>query len=118
MSLGDRLVGGALLALGAGGVTVACWGFPWVWKAGVAGIVFGVAMFLTALQDRPRKRRLEAEVDRALHEWDDLCRAVGAARGRRENIAVLLQERGYREFNVRRWIMSEVDALVAQARHG
>ena len=62
----------------------------------------------------PAQAAGSAEPDRALHEWDDLV-SRSRRRGAAENIAAAAG-RGYRQFNVRRWIMSEVDALVSTGR--
>jgi hypothetical protein len=86
------------------------------WGFGFIALVAGEHLLARAFADRKRKRVLQAEVDRAIVEWDELVRACGRARGSGDSVARLLQGRGYEQFEVRRWIMREIDALVAAAR--
>ncbi|MBL8752411.1 MAG: hypothetical protein JNK15_03840 [Planctomycetes bacterium] len=113
---GRRIATGALATVVASVLTVQLWDLGLLWKFPIAVGVFGFWLVVHGCGDLRRKRRLEAEVDRAGADWDELVRTVGAARGRGAPVARLLQERGYREFDVRQWMLREIDALVVRAR--
>lgn len=71
-------------------------------------MLFGTALVGSGIRDQARQRRFDAEVARATAEWSDLARELSLAKRPGKNIARLLQERGYREFAVRRWIVREL----------
>jgi len=79
-----------------------------VWCATAFAVVFGLALLGSGWREQRRQEAIDGEVDRARAEWPDLQRDVALALRTGQNIARLLQQRGYREFLVRRWIVREL----------
>lgn len=104
-----RIVGGVLLiAFGAGGA-VAFWGMGLIWFGSMTCVLLGIAAIGNGVHERKRARAVQAEVDRARAEWEDLERELALVRRTKGNAARMLQDRGYREFHVRRWIVAALD---------
>ena len=88
----------------------------WLWERGwVAGItifaaVMGVLLAGVGSKELARERAIDKEVERARGEWAQL--EAGAAEARRggRSFVRFLQDRGYREFSVRRWIAEELES--------
>ena len=103
-----RLIGGGLLA-GAGLVLVVSSSlggllatFPF------ALLLFGAAIALQAFGDHRRRSRIVAQLARAKAEMPQLREALRERRGD-ANPTQILQQRGYSEFFVRRWILKQLD---------
>jgi hypothetical protein len=97
------------LAVGGGAACVLFWQDGWiVWSMVFAAIV-GPALALTGWRELARQRAVDAEISRARAEWRELADGIRSVRRERGNVARWLQERGYREFAVRRWITAELD---------
>ena len=103
-----RIVAGAILVAAGVGGAVALWDQGLIWVGGAFCVLLGPALAISGLRDQARQRRFDAEVARAKAEWDDLRRDLALARRTGKNTARLLQERGYQEFSVRRWIVREL----------
>jgi hypothetical protein len=88
--------------------TVVLWGQGLVWGFSLFALVFGPALSATGVRDAARQRRFDGEVARAKAEWADLQRDLALARRTGQNVARLLQQRGYREFAVRQWLAREL----------
>ncbi|MBL9079116.1 MAG: hypothetical protein JNL08_16555 [Planctomycetes bacterium] len=71
--------------------------------------VFGFALSLVGIAEHRRALAFAAEVQRARAEWPELADRIRALRRDGGNVARFLQDRGYREFGVRRWITAELD---------
>ncbi len=103
-----RLIGGGLL-VGAGLVLIVSSSlrgllatFPF------ALLLFGAAIALQAFGDHRRRSRLAAQLARAKAEMPQLREALRERRGG-ANPTQILQQRGYSEFFVRRWILKQLD---------
>ncbi len=103
-----RTIAGAIMVPFGITVAVVCWGQGLIWYGSWFCILFGAALAASGVKDQARQRRLDAEVARATAEWSDLARELSLAKRTGKNAARLLQERGYREFAVRRWIAREL----------
>lgn len=103
-----RMIAGPILLLFGAATAVVLWGQGLVWALSLLALLFGPALFVSGARDAARQRRFDAEVARALAEWTDLVRDVALARRTGQNVARLLQQRGYREFAVRQWIAREL----------
>ena len=104
-----RLIGGGLLA-GAGLVLVVSSSlrgllatFPF------ALLLFGAAIALQAFGDQRRRSRLAAQLARAKAELPQLRETMADLRRGGANPTQILQQRGYSEFFVRRWILKQLD---------
>lgn len=105
---GRRMIAG-VVAIVFGTVLLFAWpGAITVSGLSVLGILGGLALALTGRAELVRQRRFDAEVRRAQAEWGDLQRELGNAERTGRNKVRLLQDRGYREFAVRRWILKEL----------
>lgn len=104
---GRIVAGGIALASGVG-LAVAFWQNGLIWYGSAFCVLLGLALALSGWSDEARLRRFDAEVARARAEWSDLRRDLALAKRTGKNAARLLQERGYREFAVRRWIVREL----------
>lgn len=104
---GRLLAGGVLVVVGVGGA-VALWDQGLIWFGSAFCVLFGLALAVSGARDQARQRRFEGEVARAAAEWDELRRDLALAKRTGQNTARLLQERGYQEFAVRRWIVREL----------
>jgi hypothetical protein len=67
-------------------------------------LLMGPAMWLSGRYDEARRRRIDAEVERARNEWPELQRELAVASRMQLDVQRLLAERGYAEATVRRWI--------------
>lgn len=104
-----KIIGG--LVLGAAGIAacVVLWGRGWCAGGAVVATLLGFALALIGMRERARERAFDAEVERAHSEWSELENGIYAARRSGGNVARYLQDKGYREFAVRRWIAAELD---------
>lgn len=81
------------------------------WMVAVA--VFSVCMITSGIRQQLHERRVRREIDRAEAEWPELVREAGAAAARGDGITRLLQQRGYRDYFVRRWLAARLAREVA-----
>ena len=103
-----RAVAGVILVAAGIGGAVALWDLGLVWYGSAFCVLLGLAVGVSGLRDQARQRRVGAEIARAEAEWEDLRRDLALAKRTGKNTARLLQERGYREFAVRRWIVRQL----------
>ena len=88
----------------------------WMWERGlVVGIsvvlvVGGLLVTGSAWTDLRRQRLLEAEIDRAEKEWEQLLAEGLAARAEGQSVARLLQARGFTDAMLRRALIDRIDA--------
>jgi len=78
--------------------------FPTGESVAVVSGVLGLWLVCSGLRQMRRDGRIRAELVRARTEWHRLETAAVTARERGESFARELQERGYREYFVRRWV--------------
>lgn len=109
MSPRARTRAGVLMLVGGAGAIYLMWGMGVVWCGAVFCVLFGAVLFGSGYRDGKRQAAIDAEVARAESEWHDLKREIELARRAGGNVSRLLQQRGYREFFVRRWILAELD---------
>lgn len=109
MSARARVRAGVLMLLGGAGALYLLWGRGVVWYGAVFCVLFGAVLLGSGYRDAKRQAAIDAEVERAEAEWQDLKREIELARRTGGNASRLLQQRGYREFFVRRWILAELD---------
>ena len=76
------------------------------WMLAVA--VFSVCMITSGIRQQLHERRVRREIDRAEAEWPELLRDAGALAGRGDGITRLLQQRGYHDYFVRRWLAARL----------
>jgi hypothetical protein len=84
------------------------WDRGLIWFGSLFCVLFGLVLGGSALRDQARERRFDAEVARARSEWAELQRELALCKRTGGNAARLLQQRGYREFAVRRWLVREL----------
>lgn len=84
--------------------------FPTGESVAVVSGVFGLWLVCSGLGQLRRDGRTRAELVRARSEWHRLEVAAEKARERGESFARQLQERGYREYFVRRWLLARLPA--------
>ena len=101
---------GVALAVAGAGSGVWLWERGWLAGLPILAFVAGLLTAWTGLQEPARPRAIETEVARARAEWDELRAGVAAAVRDGRSVARYLQQRGYREFGVRRWIADELAA--------
>lgn len=101
------LIGVGTCLLGAV-LTVVLWDAGLVWGAALFAFGLGLAVTGIGLRERRRGRSIATEVERAQREWPELQRGIVELRANGGNVARFLQQRGYREFGVRRWIAREM----------
>lgn len=99
-----RIIAGLVACAGGVAWFVLRWDDGFYSGLGLFAGLLGVAVFWNGRSDLLRQRRIDAEVARANAEWADLRRDLLFAKRSGGNAARLLQDRGYREFAVRRWI--------------
>jgi len=104
-----RCIAGLILLAGGVGAAVAFWQQGLIWYGSWFCVLFGLACAASGLRDLRQQRRIDAEVVRARGEWADLARDLAHCKRTGGNSARMLQERGYREFAVRRWIVRELE---------
>lgn len=104
-----RMVGGALVA-GAGGVMFLSSLLKGLLAAfPVAMLLVGAAIGLQGFGEHRRRRRLAVQMTRAVAELPQLRDAVRSLPRGGANPTQILQQRGYSEFFVRRWILKQLD---------
>jgi hypothetical protein len=109
-----RVIAGLLL-FGAGLVLfVASWLDGFIAKLPILLLLGGLGFCVPALGDLRRHRRLRRQLSRAKAELSALRQELAGAaaaqdRGSTANPTLLLQQRGYSEFVVRRWILKQLD---------
>jgi hypothetical protein len=106
----SKLVVGIVLALGGTGACILLWQRGWIVGLAVFATIMGLFLAAMGRRDLRRQQAIEGERSRARREWGELERAIQAARREGQSVARLLQARGYREFEVRRWIAKELGA--------
>jgi hypothetical protein len=108
LSARGRLIAGGLMVPFGLIAGVAFWDAGLIWFGAVFCVLFGAGLVVSAARDQARQRRVDAEVARARREWSALQHEIARCQQERGNVARLLQQRGYREFAVRRWIAREL----------
>lgn len=103
------LIGGPMFVGGAIAV-VRLWELGLIVGLSIVVMVMGGLLAWTGRQELARERAIESEVERATGEWEELRRAIEAAERGGASVTRMLQQRGYREFGVRRWIIRELSA--------
>lgn len=109
-----RVVAGLLL-FGAGLVLfVSSWLEGFIARLPIGLLLGGLGFAVPALVDLRRHRRLRLQLTRAKAELPALRHQLvdavaGSGRGSKANPTLLLQQRGYSEFVVRRWILKQLD---------
>ncbi len=99
---------GAALALVCGIATVGLWEAGWFWGLTLFGFCGGLASLGIGWRERQREQAFTAELARAKAEWSSLERDLRAARLSGGSPTRILQQRGYREYHIRRWILREL----------
>lgn len=104
-----RIAFGGLFVLG--GIGMVWWApgqsgrlFAWFLFA----VVLGIACVATGIEQLRRQARLGREMARAAAEWAALRAGIAATSARGGSAVRFLQGRGYREFEVRRWILHKL----------
>lgn len=69
------------------------------------GFTMGVAMLLTGIEAQLRRVRQRREIDRARFSWHQLGTAMAAAAAAGDSLVGVLQQHGYRSFEVRQWLL-------------
>ena len=69
------------------------------------GFTLGVAMLLTGIEAQLRRVRQRREIDRARFSWHLLGTAMAAAAAAGDSLVGVLQQHGYRSFEVRQWLL-------------
>lgn len=103
-----RVIAGAVMIPFGALAAVAFWHQGMIWFGSLFCVLFGFGLLGSGLRDRARQRRFDAEVERAEREWEVLRQDLARGKQDGKNPARMLQERGYREFAVRRWIVREL----------
>ncbi|MCA8944341.1 MAG: hypothetical protein KDB80_17380 [Planctomycetes bacterium] len=103
-----KTIVGIVMAV-AGGIACA-WLWQRGWLVGVAifSFVMGVLLAWTGRQELARERAIDREVERARGEWVELERGIAEAQRDGRSVVRYLQQRGYAEYGVRRWIAEEL----------
>ncbi|MFO1030742.1 MAG: hypothetical protein U1F60_06675 [Planctomycetota bacterium] len=104
-----KIVAGVVMALGGAATCIFLWDRGIVWGLVVLVAVFGAGLVATGLREQARARAIAAEMSRARAEWGELRLAIAEARRIGKGPVRYLIDRGYREFEVRRWIVRELD---------
>ena len=76
--------------------------------------LFGFFMMRSGAAQRQHDARVRFEIDRGEREWPELLRDAATARRDGASIVRMLQQRGYREFFVRRWLADRIEHELAQ----
>lgn len=107
----QRLLGGGLLAVAGVALFVSSQrrGTPAMYP--ISLLLSGLLVGLLAWGDLRRQRRLERQMARAKAELPVLRQLLTSSPGQGVNPTQLLQQRGYSEFFVRRWILNQLDDL-------
>lgn len=108
-SPGLRILAGVVLTLLSSGLVFLPLRLGLLWYGGLFGIAFGPALIFNGIGEARRQAVVAAEQRRAQAEWGELRRDVHLWRRTGQNLARRLQERGYREFVVRRWIVASLE---------
>lgn len=74
---------------------------------------FGVAMMVSGIRQQRHDARVQREIRRAEREWTALLQEAAAARQHGAGTVRLLQQRGYRDFFVRRWLAARLEQALA-----
>ncbi|MCB9877225.1 MAG: hypothetical protein H6835_06435 [Planctomycetes bacterium] len=98
-------VGLALVAVAVAGV-LDLWGRGVIWYGSLALFLFGLVLFVGGWRELRRQAVVAAELGRVDAEWAELRQAIAEWRRRGDNVARQLQQRGYREYFVRQWIVA------------
>jgi len=117
LALGSKakITVGLSLLVGGIGATIALWDRGWIYGATIFLAVMGLGLVLLGREERRQEKAIDAEVERAESEWQDLAREIGAARDAGVSASRLLQQKGYSRAEVRRWILDNLDpARLAQ----
>ena len=69
------------------------------------GLTMGVTMLLTGIEAHLRRVRQRREIDRARYSWHQLGTAMAAAAAAGDSLVGVLQQHGYRSFEVRQWLL-------------
>lgn len=101
-----RLVVGVLTVLGIL-VVMPSSGRAFGWL--LAGLAVGVAWLASGIEGVRRRSRRRREVARAHAEWAELCRAIAAASHAGGSPAQVLQQRGYRDYELRKRIVQVIE---------
>jgi hypothetical protein len=104
-----KIAVGAVMALGGAAACIFLWDRGMVWGLVVLVAVFGVYLTAIGLREQARARAIAAEMGRARGEWAELRHAIVEARRSGKGPVRYLIDRGYKEFEVRRWIVRELD---------
>jgi hypothetical protein len=79
-----------------------------LWAWGEFGLFAGLMTLAVGLQDYVRLRRQRREVARAMAEWRTLRDELAVVQANAGNLALELQRRGYRSYEVRRWLQARL----------
>ena len=101
-----RVAAGAALLLGGIAVSVALWNEGWIWYGAVSAALFGPVRLFGGLGELRRQAAVADELQRVEAEWPALRQAIADWQRRGDNVTRQLQQRGYREYFVRRWILA------------
>lgn len=111
VSLGptQRIVGGGLIALAGVVLLVSAQRRGTLAMYPIGLLLTGLLVALLAFLDLRRQRRFEQQMARAKVELPVLRQLLTGQSGRDVNPTQLLQQHGYSEFFVRRWILNQLD---------
>jgi hypothetical protein len=78
--------------------------------------MFGIGCFLSGLEQSNRQRRIDSEMQRAIRGWEDLRTDLASAAAEGRGTVRVLLDRGYREYEVRKWILSQLRTVGSDDR--
>jgi len=101
-----KLIGGGVVFFGAAFGIWLGWDVSSTRDLVITGLIglCGLPFFMFGVADSSNYTSVQVEVGRALHEWPELERELRAAAEANRSPAVVLQQRGYRHYHVRRAI--------------
>ncbi|MBI5850821.1 MAG: hypothetical protein HZB39_07305 [Planctomycetes bacterium] len=103
-----KVIVGAVMAVAGALACEWLWDRGWIAGLPILSLVLGALLTWTGRQELARERAIEEETTRARAEWAALEEGVSACNRDGRSVARFLQERGYREYGVRRWIAEEL----------
>ena len=112
---GVRIVVGAGIAVLGVVIDVMLWQLGWIWGFSVFAVLIGVVAIGSGVLAMRHLRRMRADVERALGQWEELRRELERARREKEGVGKALTRLGYRDHDVRTWIRQQlgIDAPAA-----
>lgn len=107
------LIGCMVLAIAVAATFARSLGRLSYWMLLIGG--FGIGMAVSGILQQRHEQRIRRELRRAAKEWPSLLRDACATRGVGGAIPRLLQQRGYRDYFLRRWLAARLARTLADA---